>query len=158
MLVTPFNETDAFKLGIIDENGKVLKKASKLTTHNEKDAYDYLTRFVFNMKRMINKFGGENRLKSLAAALYLFKECKEILQDDLIMESYEDSLEDMFFMLMEDEYLELDTKLVESFLVEEMVTTDALPKVDGKDSTQYSVPSKIKLKDLKDLLRRKKQQ
>ena len=27
-LVVPFNQTDAFKLGIIDEKGKVLKKRS----------------------------------------------------------------------------------------------------------------------------------
>ena len=29
MLVTPFDNTDAYKLGIIDKNGKVLRKCSK---------------------------------------------------------------------------------------------------------------------------------
>lgn len=78
MLVKPFEETDAFKLGIIDEKGKVLKKANTLQTSQERDAYNYLTRLVFNVKRLINKLpGGENRLKSVIAAFFLVKECYE---------------------------------------------------------------------------------
>lgn len=75
MLVTPFKETDAYKLGIIDENGKNLIKPSKFTKYEQKEAYSYLHRLVFNMKRILAKLpGGDNRLKSLAAALYLIKE------------------------------------------------------------------------------------
>lgn len=75
MLVTPFEKTDAFKLGIVDANGKVLRPASTLKTDNEKDAYNYLTRLVFNVKRLINKLpGGENNLKNLTAAYFMVKE------------------------------------------------------------------------------------
>jgi len=74
MLVTNFEDTKAFKLGIIDKNGKNLKKVSTLKTSEEKDAYTYLHRLVFNMKKIINKIGGENKLKSLVAALWLVKE------------------------------------------------------------------------------------
>jgi hypothetical protein len=75
MLVTPFIETEAYKLGIIDAHGKNLKKVNKLDTTEEKDAYDYLTRLVFNMKKIINRLpGGESRLKSLVAALWLIRE------------------------------------------------------------------------------------
>ncbi len=74
MLVTNFEDTKAFKLGIIDKNGKNLKKVSSLKTSEEKDAYNYLHRLVFNMKKIINKIGGENKLKSLVAALWLVKE------------------------------------------------------------------------------------
>lgn len=78
MLVKPFAETDAFKLGIIDADGKILKKANQLRTPQEKDAYTYLHRLVFNLKRLINKIpGGENRLKSATAALVLVKEALE---------------------------------------------------------------------------------
>lgn len=78
MLVKPFKETEAFKLGIVDENGKVLKKASTLQTTEERDAYNYLTRLVFNLKRILMKFpGGENKLKSIIAAYWLVKECYE---------------------------------------------------------------------------------
>ena len=34
-LATPFKSTKAFELGIIDENGKVLKKRSKLKTKED---------------------------------------------------------------------------------------------------------------------------
>lgn len=74
MLVTNFEDTKAFKLGIIDKNGKNLKKVSTLKTSEEKDAYTYLHRLIFNMKKIINKIGGENKLKSLVAALWLVKE------------------------------------------------------------------------------------
>jgi hypothetical protein len=78
MLVKPFEETDAYKLGIIDEKGKILKKANTLSTSDERDAYNYLTRLVFNVKRLINKLpGGESRLKSIVAAYFLVKECYE---------------------------------------------------------------------------------
>ena len=75
MLVTPFDHTEAYRLGIIDAKGKVLKKASNLNTEQERDAYTYLNRLVFNVKRLINKLpGGESKLKNLVAAIYMVKE------------------------------------------------------------------------------------
>ena len=71
-LTTPFDETDAYELGIIDEKGKRIKKPQ---TKEEKDAYDLVDRFVFNIKRLIEKVpGGRTRLGSYAAALLLIKE------------------------------------------------------------------------------------
>ena len=43
MLVTPFAETDAFRLGIVDAKGKELKKMSQLNTVEERDAYTILS-------------------------------------------------------------------------------------------------------------------
>lgn len=75
MLVTSFEDTEAFKLGIIDKNGKNLKRVSALRTSPERNSYTYLHRLVFNMKKIINKLpGGESRLKSMVAALFLVKE------------------------------------------------------------------------------------
>lgn len=75
MLVTPFDRTEAFRLGIVDAKGKLLKHAKDLHTQNEKDAYNYLTRLVFNLKRLINRLpGGESNLKNLVAAYYFVKE------------------------------------------------------------------------------------
>ncbi len=66
MLIKPFSETSAYQLGIIDDKGKNLKKSSTLTTTKEKDAYTYLHRLVFNMKKIINRLpGGESKLKNL---------------------------------------------------------------------------------------------
>lgn len=76
MLVTPFRDTQAYKLGIIDEKGNNLKKVGTLTS-NEKDAYTYLHRLVFNLKKLINRIpGGENRIKSVIAAFWLIKEAQ----------------------------------------------------------------------------------
>lgn len=75
MLVTPFDRTEAYKLGIIDAKGKVLRPASSLKTEAERDAYDYLDRLIFNVKRLINKLpGGENQVKNLTAAYFMVKE------------------------------------------------------------------------------------
>jgi hypothetical protein len=75
MLVTPFDKTEAFKLGIIDAKGKILRKAQTLKTEQERDAYNYLHRLVFNIKRLINKLpGGESKLKNLVAAFFMVKE------------------------------------------------------------------------------------
>ena len=75
MLVTPFTETTAFKLGIIDKDGNNLIKTSKFTTSEQRNAYTYLTRLVFNIKKILNKLpGGDNKTKNLIAALWLVKE------------------------------------------------------------------------------------
>jgi hypothetical protein len=71
-LSTPFNETKAFKLGLIDDKGKRLKKAS---TKDEKNAMTYYDRLIFNLKRLLAKLpGGESKFVTLAAALFLLKE------------------------------------------------------------------------------------
>ena len=68
-LVKDWDEQDAFKLGIIDDDGKVLKKAKDLETSKEKAAYTILTRFIFNLKRLLNKIpGGRSKFGSYAAA------------------------------------------------------------------------------------------
>ena len=154
MLVTPFDKTDAYKLGIIDDEGKLLKKPSKFTKSAEHDAYNYLTRFMFNMKRLVNKFGGENRLKSVATALYLFKEHHDALNDSMLTEEFEELLEDHFCIILEDEYIELEIDLVEKFLAEEMTTVDALPKGEAGETTPIVKKKKYKIlrRDMKNQL------
>lgn len=75
MLTTPFEETEAFRLGIVDAKGKELKRMSALNSVSERDAYNILTRMVFRLKRIIEKVPVENKkLVSFAAALSLVKE------------------------------------------------------------------------------------
>jgi len=76
LLVTPFNRTKAFKLGIIDDKGKVLIKSKDLPNSGpEREAYTLLIRFVFNLKRLLSKVGIRGPLgTSAAAALAFFKE------------------------------------------------------------------------------------
>lgn len=98
LLVTPWEKHDAYKLGIIDDKGKVLRKARTLKTSEEKNSYTLLHRFVFNLKRLIGIVpGGKSKLGSYAAALgLLLKEEKEInaieLEKDLYKHLRENNL------------------------------------------------------------------
>ena len=72
LLVTPFNKTDAYKLGIIDEKGKVLIKSKKITNQKQRKAYTLLIRFVFNLKKLLAKVGIRGPVGSAAAAAIAF--------------------------------------------------------------------------------------
>ena len=75
LLVTPFDKQDAFKFGIIDKDGKVLRKARSLRLGKEKRAYTLLHRLVFNFKRILGKVGLGGRFGTYsAAAVALLKE------------------------------------------------------------------------------------
>lgn len=75
ILTTPWDEQDAFKLGIIDANGVVLKHQRDLKTSEEKNAYTLLHRLVFNLKRILEKLPlGKTKLARYATALFLIKE------------------------------------------------------------------------------------
>ena len=82
LLVTPFNKTKAFELGIIDEKGKVLIKSAGLEKnfpankrYEARNSYTLLIRFVFNLKKLLGKVGIRGPLgSSVAAAIAFFKE------------------------------------------------------------------------------------
>jgi len=79
LLVTPFNKTKAFELGIIDEKGKVLKKGKERKTPQEKAAYTVFHRLVFNLKKLIPL----GKIGSFAAALFLIREHTGMTDDDI---------------------------------------------------------------------------
>lgn len=75
LLTTPWEKTNAFRLGIIDKNGRVLRKQRDLRTSEERSAYNLFHRLIFNLKRILNKIpGGKTTLGSYIAALWLLKE------------------------------------------------------------------------------------
>ena len=83
MLVTPFEKTEAYKLGVIDKDGNLLVK-SKDQSSAQKDSYNYLVRLAFNLKRLLAKLpGGKSMMASLVAALYLVKEDTKFTQAEL---------------------------------------------------------------------------
>jgi len=96
LFVTPFDKTEAFKLGIIDEKGKNLIKVRDFGRSEQRSAYTVFHRLVFNLKKLLEKIpGGRSRLASYAAALYLIKE-KDQLNDetvDLILNKITDDLD-----------------------------------------------------------------
>ena len=79
LLVTPFNKTKAYKMGIIDDKGKVLIKKNQFNKKipvnqraEAKKAYTLLIRFVFNLKRLLSKVVIRGPLGSAAAAAIAF--------------------------------------------------------------------------------------
>lgn len=135
MLVTPFEKQPAYALGIIDKNGKVLKKAKTLKTGKEREAYTLLHRFVFNLKRLINIIpGGKSKLGTYAAALgLLLKESKDINMVELER--------DLYKHLSENNLIKLDDDLKESvgfdFLEEgRYIITDQLEDLNGNTTAE----------------------
>ena len=90
-LTTKWSDMEAYDLGIVDENGKQLKKTRDLDTQKERNAYTVFHRVTFNLKRVLEKFPfGRSRIASYAAALALLRENQENLTDDELemMEEY----------------------------------------------------------------------
>jgi hypothetical protein len=143
MLVTNFEDTEAYKLGIIDKKGKNIRKANTLQTSQERDAYTYLNRLVFNMKKIINKIpSGESKMKSLVAALWLVKEQYQSgsRSTALMQEKFDNIMKllDNRVSLVEEEII------VKKFLEEDgianvtgaAVSTDQ-PKIGSKEIKKY---------------------
>jgi len=98
-IATPWEEMDAFKVGLIDANGKKLKKAQ---SKEEKKAMTPFDRLTINIKRLFAKFGLGSRMASFGAALLLLKE-----QDNVNPRL----LEDEYFLLKE---IQKNTELLEA--------------------------------------------
>lgn len=108
LLTTPFVNTDAYRLGIIDAKGKELKRMSQLNTVAERDAYTLLHRLVFRLKRIVEKVPLENKkFLSFAAALALVKEQVEQNKEPV-------DLELRYFSKLNENLTE-EIKLVEDF-------------------------------------------
>ena len=94
LLVTPFEKTDAYRLGIIDADGKRIlepgttNKPTTLRTVEEKSAYTVLHKLEFNIKKIFAKVPGlRTKLGTYAAALFLLKDTfKESVDDPDIFE------------------------------------------------------------------------
>lgn len=89
LLTMPWTKTGAYKEGIIDKDGKVIKKPD---TPKEKEVYNLFHKLVFNIKRLLNKLPfGKSTIASYAAGLFLIKEhtgMSERLLAELLEESF----------------------------------------------------------------------
>lgn len=153
-LVKPFKDTDAFKLGIIDDKGKNLIKTTMFTSSAQRDAYTYLDRLVFNVKKIINRLpGGESKMKNLVAALWLIKEYyeKNDRSTSLMAERYVKILEkiDDGVILAEEEITvkrflkSLDEDGAIANVTGAAVSTDQ-PKIDKKNIKKYQMMARRK--------------
>lgn len=72
-IALPFTEWEAYRLGIIDEDGNVIKK--NRTTSEEKNNYTYFHRLLRKLKQLLEKVPGmKSKLGKAVAAYFLFKE------------------------------------------------------------------------------------
>ena len=121
LLVTPFKDTDAFKLGIIDEKGNRVMpppiagvrqtKPKSLGTIEEKNAYTILHKLVFNIKKIFGKVPGlRTKLGTYAAALFLLKDTfKESVEDP-------DVFEKEFMKFLKEQGVEIDDSISEEVI------------------------------------------
>lgn len=73
LLTTKWEDLDAFKLGLIDKEGKRTEKEPK--TEEEKSSYTYFHRLVFKLKRLVDKVPfGKSSIAKYATAVFLLKE------------------------------------------------------------------------------------
>jgi len=150
LLVTPFNKTEAFKFGIIDERGKVLRKYKTLERIEERKAYTILHRLVFNIKKLLEKLpGGKSRLASYAAALFLIKEHVDQYHDSdgkLIEKEFYKYLKDNDLLEEEDSEIKeeitfADKLLKGTYKLIQDVGVDEDDKVIGKKGDTVTVYS-----------------
>ena len=114
LLTTPFEKTEAYKLGIIDENGnRIMQKGIKkpqvpLVTSQEKNAYTILHKLVFNIKKIFAKVPGlRTKVGTYAAALFLLKDTfKESVNDP-------DMFEKEFMKYLKENDIEFDNSISE---------------------------------------------
>jgi hypothetical protein len=82
LLTTPWISTGAYKLGLIDKNGKHIRSPQNGV---ERSKYNIFHRLVFNIKRLLNKIPfGKSTIASYLTALYLIKEHTGISDKKLI--------------------------------------------------------------------------
>lgn len=85
LLTTKWKDTDAFKEGVIDKNGKLLIPVKDFTTKAQEDAYTPFNRLVFNIKRIIEKVPfGKPKIGSYAAALFLLREETGMSEEEML--------------------------------------------------------------------------
>lgn len=146
MLVTKFEDTKAFKLGIIDQDGKKIKDP---VTDDEKNAYDLLDKLVFSLKRIIEKLpGGKTKLASLIAAYWLVKEAYET--------GNRTQLESRFFRVKD--LMEKGVVLVEEELLVKKFVAEELGSVAANvtDGIQAKNPDAVAKKNVKRYVQRRK--
>lgn len=83
LLVLPFNKWEAFKEGIIDEEG------NRTSDPAESDNWSMLHRLVARLKKLLGTFpGGKSVIASIAAAYLLVRECLECNVEPQLLEEF----------------------------------------------------------------------
>jgi len=110
MLVMDWESWDAYKLGIINSDGKRNKNVA-LDTDEKKSAYTPFIRLAANTKRLLSKIpGGSSKLGSFAAALFLIKENQNLSDNQLEKILEEFGIEPLDFIVEQSQWFVLNDK------------------------------------------------
>ena len=108
MLVLDWKDWDAFKLGVIDEEGKRDRNV-KHDTDEKKSAYTPFIRLCANIKRLVSNIpGGGSKLGSFASALYLIKEHYGLKDNQIESITKKFGIDTIDFILESNEWFLLD--------------------------------------------------
>ena len=116
ILTTPWEDQEAFEHGIIDADGKRLKKHNELKTEDEKKSFTLLHRLIFNLKRILHKIPGvRTKIGTYATALYLLKQhvATDEEEDKMIESTFKSWLLDNGFV----EADELDEQVIKGMIL-----------------------------------------
>ena len=105
ILTTPWEDQEAYKLGIIDKDGKLLRKRNTLKTEAEKKSFTLLHRLIFNLKRILHKIPGvRSKIGTYATALYLLKQhfAGQVEDEDTIEKAFTGWLVDNDYITKEE--------------------------------------------------------
>jgi len=105
ILTTPWEDQEAYKLGIIDKDGKLLRKRNTLKTDAEKKSFTLLHRLIFNLKRILHKIPlVRSKLGTYATALYLLKQhfAGQVENEDTIEKAFTGWLVDNGYLTKEE--------------------------------------------------------
>ena len=110
MLVLDWKDWDAYKVGIIDENGKRVKSV-KIDNLEKSSTWTPFIRLCANIKRLLSKVpGGGSRLGSFAAALFLIKEKTGMTDKELKQICEKVGIEPLDFLNENSEWFVLEDK------------------------------------------------
>ena len=104
-LPPPWEDQEAYKLGIIDKDGKLLRKRNTLKTDAEKKSFTLLHRLIFNLKRILHKIPVvRSKIGTYATALYLLKQhfAGQVENEDTIEKAFTGWLVDNGYLTKEE--------------------------------------------------------
>lgn len=120
-LVTPFNKWDAYKEGIIDEKGNILIRRRDFTKVSQRKAFGVFDQMILNLKKLLAKLpGGQTRLGSYAAALWLIKEEQRMEKAGVLNENSD--LNESYFEEAVQRFLEENSDILEEAEKKEMTS------------------------------------
>lgn len=139
-LVTPFEEWEAFTSGVIDAEGNILVKKDKRTSP-QKESFQKLDLMMSRIKRLMAKIpGGQTKIASWAAALWLVKESDDVeFGENLLDEELERKLAD--YITITEKAADVNSRFE---LFEEMTTSTVVAAPDSLNKQSLAMGKRLK--------------